>query len=103
MTGPCIASRLHDFLYRRTAGEDYDRIRREVANQISPRDYPRLRAADLLLQGELPRIFSGMQHQVEDWIQGSYRLLEPADAQEDRNVAEDMSLSKEELQDDHLR
>jgi len=98
MAAQCIASRLHEFLRGRDEGEIVDRIRREVKGDLSPQDRPRLRAADLLLQAEAPRIFVEWEGRQKDSVPGSYRLLEP---EEDRQ--QEHHTTEEETPNGHLR
>lgn len=88
MAAQCIASRLHDFLYRRDQGEVVDRIRREVVSEFSPKDRLCLRASDLLLPRQQTKLFD-LSHTPRDaWIPGSYRVLVPGERKNDSHQEE---------------
>jgi hypothetical protein len=83
MAAQCIASRLAMFLRGRQEGEIFDRIRREVADETSRQGRPQLRAADLLLNVELPHIFDiAVEEKPESWVEGTYHLLAPEETSE---------------------
>lgn len=89
MAAQCIAARLHDFLRGRDEGEVVDRIRREVKSEVAPRDHPRLRTADLLLQAQSPRIFVDWGDRHKDSVRASWQLVGPDESQESMPAKEE--------------